>query len=346
MYTVYSTAMAGTPDRRSLGNNVVQMDPLDINDSTELFGAFDDERVWAGGWGGGPAARPDKPEGMRAVVDKLITAGVCYAVRDAVTNERCMFGGAAYAPSVWGTPVNAATNLALLGHAFQDCEFGRVMLQTDVLNTRMQGAIEKMGASREGVLRRHKRRADGTFRDSVVFSILADEWPAIRDRLTSRLPEPAPRALPPRHDADATRKAWDTGTVQSRTGAVGGNVRVRISWPADELIAELADTPTTAALTAALPVEGSANTWGEEVYFSLPPSVESEANARQVVDPGTVCFWVDGCALALPYGPTPVSRGDECRLVTACNVLGAVEGDPRRLQSINAGDQVRVEQAD
>lgn len=206
MYTVYSPAMAVTPDRRSLGNNVVQMDPLDINDSTELFGAFDDERVWAGGWGGGPAARPDKPEGMRAVVDKLITAGVCYAVRDAgtgavvgtaslldvdITNERCMFGGAAYAPSVWGTPVNAATNLALLGHAFQDCEFGRVMLQTDVLNTRMQGAIEKMGASREGVLRRHKRRADGTFRDSVVFSILADEWPAIRDRLTSRLPEPA-----------------------------------------------------------------------------------------------------------------------------------------------------------
>ena len=123
-------------------------------------------------------------------------------------------------------------------------------------------------------------------------------------------------------------------------------MRVRISWPADELIAELADTPTTAALTESLPLEGSANTWGEEVYFSLPLSVESEASARQVVDPGTVCFWVDGSALALPYGPTPVSRGDECRLVTACNVLGAVEGDPRRLQSINAGDQVRVEQAD
>ncbi len=204
-YTVYIPVMAVTPDRRSLGNNVVLLAPLHVDDSNELFAAFDDERVWAGGWGGGPAARPDNPESMRTVVDKLISSGVCYAVRDAgtgavvgtaslldidLTNERCMFGGSAYAPSVWGTPVNAATNLALLGHAFEDCEFGRVMLQTDVLNTRMQAAIEKMGASREGVLRRHKRRADGTFRDSVVFSILADEWAATRERLSSRLEAP------------------------------------------------------------------------------------------------------------------------------------------------------------
>ena len=197
--------MAVTPNRCTLGNDVVRLDPLHIDDSNELFAAFDDERVWAGGWGGGPAARPHEPEGMQTVVDKLICGGVCYAVRDAgsgavvgtaslldvdLTNEHCMFGGAAYAPSVWGTPVNAATNLALLGHAFEDCEFGRVTLQTDVLNTRMQAAIEKMGASREGVLRRHKRRADGTFRDSVVFSILADEWPATRQRLSSRLVAP------------------------------------------------------------------------------------------------------------------------------------------------------------
>ncbi|HET7326288.1 MAG TPA: GNAT family protein [Nocardioidaceae bacterium] len=197
--------MTITPDKRSLSNDIVQLDPLRPEDSDELFVAFDDERVWAGGWGGGPAARPDQSEGMRAVVDKLISGGVAYAVRDArsrdlvgtaslldvdLTNERCMLGGAAYSPTVWGTPVNAATNLALLGHAFGDCDFGRVELQTDLLNTRMQAAIEKMGASREGVLRRHKRRADGTFRDSVVFSIIADEWPQVRERLDSRLKAP------------------------------------------------------------------------------------------------------------------------------------------------------------
>jgi uncharacterized protein len=122
-------------------------------------------------------------------------------------------------------------------------------------------------------------------------------------------------------------------------------VRVRISWPNGELTAELADTPTTAALKAALPVKGSASTWGEEVYFSVPLSVDLEADARQVVDPGTVCFWVDGGALALPYGPTPISQGNECRLASACNILGTIDGDPQRLGSIKGGDEILVESA-
>jgi len=122
-------------------------------------------------------------------------------------------------------------------------------------------------------------------------------------------------------------------------------MRVRISWPNDELTAELADTPTTAALSAALPVKGSANTWGDEVYFSVPLSVELEDDAQQVVEPGTVCFWVDGGALALPYGPTPISQGDECRLASACNILGTIDGDPQRLGTISSGDEVRVEPA-
>jgi RimJ/RimL family protein N-acetyltransferase len=199
---VYNFVMAITPAKKRLKNDVVVLDPLQPGDAPELFAALDDERVWAGGWGGGPAARPDGPEGMTAVVDTLISKGSAWAVRDALSgdlvgtaslldvdlaNERCMFGSAAYAPAVWGTPVNAATNLGLLGHAFEDCGFGRVELQTDVLNTPMSKAIEKLGATPEGVLRRHKRRADGTFRDSAVFSILADDWPGVRDRLKERL---------------------------------------------------------------------------------------------------------------------------------------------------------------
>ncbi|MDP1718214.1 MAG: cyclophilin-like fold protein, partial [Burkholderiales bacterium] len=100
------------------------------------------------------------------------------------------------------------------------------------------------------------------------------------------------------------------------------------------MIANLHDTPTTRKLLGALPCVASANTWGEEVYFSLPVTVALEADARQVVDPGTVCFWVDGSALALPYGPTPISKNDECRLASKCNVLGKIEGDPRRLQTV------------
>ena len=102
-------------------------------------------------------------------------------------NERAHLGWTAYGPRWWGTAVNPASKLALLSHAFDDCGFGRVKLQTDNLNTRSQAAIAKLGATREGVLRRHKARADGTFRDTVVFSILRDEWPQVRAALEARL---------------------------------------------------------------------------------------------------------------------------------------------------------------
>ena len=79
--------------------------------------------------------------------------------------------------------MNPACKLALLGYAFDELGFGRVKLQTDLINTRSQAAIAKLGATREGVLRRHLRRADGSWRDSVLYSILRDEWPAVKARL-------------------------------------------------------------------------------------------------------------------------------------------------------------------
>ena len=121
--------------------------------------------------------------------------------------------------------------------------------------------------------------------------------------------------------------------------------RIRIKWPKGELIAQLADTPTAKAVVAALPAKSRANTWGEEVYFTLAADVELERDAREVVDPGAVCFWVQGGSLALPYGPTPVSRGNECRLVTRVNVLGKLEGDPRALASVRDGDAIEITRA-
>ncbi|NIO40756.1 MAG: hypothetical protein GTO41_11605 [Burkholderiales bacterium] len=119
-------------------------------------------------------------------------------------------------------------------------------------------------------------------------------------------------------------------------------MRICIAFPKGKLFAELQDTPTAKALLAALPFESSASTWGEEVYFSTPLSAKLERDALEVVEPGTVCFWVQGNSLALPYGPTPVSQGEECRLVTRVNILGAIEGDPRRLADIADGDQISV----
>jgi uncharacterized protein len=121
------------------------------------------------------------------------------------------------------------------------------------------------------------------------------------------------------------------------------NTRIRISWPQDELAATLRDTPTVKNLLAALPCESRAQTWGDEVYFSVPVKSALEKDARQVVEPGTVCFWVEGQSLALPFGPTPVSKGDECRLVAWVNILGKVDVDAKKLKTVKAGDRVRVE---
>ena len=120
--------------------------------------------------------------------------------------------------------------------------------------------------------------------------------------------------------------------------------RIRIAWKGGEVTANLRETPSVNQLVAALPCETSAQTWGEEVYFELPvKNLALEPDALQVVEPGTVCFWVQGGALALPFGPTPVSQGDECRLVSRCNVLGKIEGDPRRLARVKPGVSIRVE---
>lgn len=108
------------------------------------------------------------------------------------------------------------------------------------------------------------------------------------------------------------------------------------------MIADLQPGSTVNRLLAALPCESKVHTWGEEVYFTLPVSADLEPGALQVVDPGTVCFWVDGSALALPWGRTPASRGDECRLVSPCNLLGRIRGDPAALKSARDGDTIRV----
>ena len=80
-----------------------------------------------------------------------------------------------------------ATRVPAGAHCFEDCGYGRVKIQTDLLNTRSQAAIVRLGARPEGVSRRDMKREDGTFRDSVVFSILRDEWPEVKAGLQARL---------------------------------------------------------------------------------------------------------------------------------------------------------------
>ena len=108
---------------------------------------------------------------------------------------------------------------------------------------------------------------------------------------------------------------------------------------------ELLDTPTTQALLEALPFESRTQTWGEEVYFATPVNAKLEKDARQVVEAGTVCFWTEGDAIALPYGRTPISTDERPKLASRCNVLGKIVGDPKRLAAVKGGEAVTVERA-
>jgi RimJ/RimL family protein N-acetyltransferase len=102
-------------------------------------------------------------------------------------HRRLEIGHTWYAPQVWRTQVNPACKLALMRYAFETLGCNRVELKTDNLNLRSQGAIAALGATREGVFRAHMVRRDGSLRDSVYFSVVRSEWPAVRERLTARL---------------------------------------------------------------------------------------------------------------------------------------------------------------
>ena len=92
-----------------------------------------------------------------------------------------------YAPSVWASLINPTCKLLLLGHAFDALGAGRVTLKTDALNGRSRGAILRLGATYDGTLRHHRLRQDGSVRDTAYYSVLAAEWPGVRDGLRARL---------------------------------------------------------------------------------------------------------------------------------------------------------------
>jgi hypothetical protein len=91
-----------------------------------------------------------------------------------------------------------------------------------------------------------------------------------------------------------------------------------------------------------LPVQSVINTWGDEVYFELPVKIRLDAGAQDVVEPGTVCFWVEGNSLAIPFGPTPASVGNECRLVSRVNQVGKTISSLSDLSQLEDGDIVEL----
>ncbi|GAA1060554.1 GNAT family N-acetyltransferase [Agromyces bracchium] len=199
------------PARRPLvhtleGRNVA-LTPLGEDDFPSLREAIGRPEVFAGGFGGGPSGLPSDDAAFEVFARVSYTPAsdaIPFAVRlrggpdDGalvgatklgdldLPNESAHIGWTGFDPRVWGTAVNPEVKLLMLGLAF-DHGFGRVKLQADAVNARSRAAIAKLGASFEGVHRRAMRRPDGTWRDTAVYAIVVDEWPAVRAGLEARL---------------------------------------------------------------------------------------------------------------------------------------------------------------
>jgi len=190
----------------ALVGRIIRLEPLTRHALPELYRAIGYPEVFAGGYGGGPEGLPSSLDAFLDFAERYYsweTANV-YVARimggndDGTlvgtstlgdfneTREHAHIGWTAWDPRVWGTAVNPEAKLMMLGLAF-DSGFGRVKLQTDSLNARSRAAIEKLGGQYEGIVRRDSLRADGSWRDTAVYSVIVDEWPHVRAGLIARL---------------------------------------------------------------------------------------------------------------------------------------------------------------
>ncbi|KZX19904.1 GNAT family N-acetyltransferase [Rathayibacter tanaceti] len=194
-----------------LAGRAIVLEPLAAVHTEPLRRAIVRPEVFAGGYGGGAAGLPTTSEDFHAFVERYYPwrTGMPYAVllegrvvgttslADFDENrESAHLGWTAYAPEVWGTAVNPEAKRLLLGLAF-DSGYERVKLQADAANARSCAAIRRLGAVFEGMLRHDQRRADGSWRDTAVHSILAEEWPAVREALDRRIEEAIARPAAP-----------------------------------------------------------------------------------------------------------------------------------------------------
>jgi hypothetical protein len=119
-------------------------------------------------------------------------------------------------------------------------------------------------------------------------------------------------------------------------------MRIRFEMGDVSLDAELLDTPTAKAIAAKLPISAQAMIWGEEVYFEIPVKAAREKDAKAVVTPGEIAYWPDGHSIAIGFGRTPISQGNETRLASPCNIWAKALGDVKTLKSVRAGTKIEV----
>ncbi|SCU91445.1 putative amino-acid acetyltransferase [Cupriavidus necator] len=182
----------------------VTLEPLRAEHAEGLRSACADGELWKLWYTSVPA-----PERMEAEIARRLAlqeqgSMLPFAVRDAAgelagmttymnidaTHRRVEIGSTWYARRVQRTPLNTECKLMLLGHAFDHLDCIAVEFRTHWMNQQSRAAIARLGARQDGVLRNHQRMPDGSLRDTVVFSIIASEWPAVRQYLQFQLDRP------------------------------------------------------------------------------------------------------------------------------------------------------------
>jgi hypothetical protein len=123
-------------------------------------------------------------------------------------------------------------------------------------------------------------------------------------------------------------------------------VKIKIEVEDISMEAELLDTPTASKIADTLPLEGSVNVWGDEIYFDIPLTIDQEPGASQDVEVGDLGYWPAGPAFCIFFGPTPVSSGDQPRAYSPVNVFGRVLDNPQLFKSVSSGATIKITAAE
>jgi len=119
--------------------------------------------------------------------------------------------------------------------------------------------------------------------------------------------------------------------------------KVHILWGFGHVTGVLFDTPNGRKVLESLPIESEVKRWGDEAYWETDIKAELEPNATDIVEPGTICFWVEGNSIAIPWGPTPISKSGECRMAAKVNIIGKLNCDPFPLGNLRDGTGIKIE---
>ena len=122
--------------------------------------------------------------------------------------------------------------------------------------------------------------------------------------------------------------------------------KIKIKFSNNFIIVELNNTDTAKRIYASCPIKSLTNTWGNEIYFETAIKVKKDKTAKDIINLGEIAYWVEGSSIAIGFGPTPISKADEIRLVTKANIIGKTKSNLSSLGMVNSGEIVIVERMD